>query len=38
MVMTKRQDAIFSKELSQLLVTSHMLCYTVAEVQHTPRR
>jgi len=38
MVMTKCQDAIFSKELSQLLVVSHMLCYTVAEAQHTPRR
>ena len=36
MIVAKHQDAILSQELSQLLVTSHVLSYTMTEVQHTP--
>lgn len=36
MIMAKHQDAILSQELSQLLVTSHVLSHTMTEVQHTP--
>ena len=36
MVMAEHQDAILSQELSQLLITSHVLSHTMAEIQHTP--
>ena len=36
MIVAKHQDAILSQELSQLLITSHVLSYTMTEVQHTP--
>ena len=36
MIVSKHQDAILSQELSQLFVTSHVLSYTMTEVQHTP--
>lgn len=36
MIVSKHQDVILSQELSQLLITSHVLSYTMTEVQHTP--
>lgn len=36
MIMAKHQYVILSQELSQLLVTSHVLSYTMTDVQHTP--
>lgn len=36
MIVAKHQYVILSQELSQLLVTSHVLSYTMTDVQHTP--
>ena len=36
MVMAEHQDATLSQELSQLLITSHVLSHTMTEIQHTP--
>jgi len=38
MVMAKHQDAIFSEDLSQLLITPHVLSNSMCDEHHTPKR